>query len=229
VILGLLSDAHGNREAFDQGLAVLREEGAQAVYFLGDAVGYLPGDSVVGAIREAGITPIRGNHEAMLLAGPDPHREGIFRLGETAAAMSPTNRAFLEQWPDRLELHTESGPVLLVHGSPRKPLDDYVYPDTDLQPFDVPGTRAVFMGQTHRPFVRTLGDTVFMNVGSCGLPRDCGHLGSAGLYDDVTAAARVVRFDIREATAAALRRCGPVAPEVLAVFDRRAERGCVGE
>ena len=229
MILGLLSDAHGNREAFDQGLAVLREAGAEAVYFLGDAVGYLPGDSVVGAIREAGIEPIRGNHEAMLLAGPDTRREGMFRLGETAAGMSATNRAFVEQWPDRLELATESGPVLMVHGSPRKPLYDYVYPDTDLEPFDVPGTRAVFMGQTHRPFVRALGDTVFMNVGSCGLPRDCGHLGSAGLYDDVTGAARVVRFDIREATAAALRRCGPVAPEVLAVFDRRAEGGCVGE
>jgi predicted phosphodiesterase len=230
VILGLLSDAHGNREAFDQGLSVLRGEGAQAVYFLGDAVGYLPGDGVVAAIREEGIAPILGNHEAMLLAGqPDPQREPIFRLGETAAAMSATNRAFLQEWPDRLELDAEFGPVLLVHGSPRRPLDDYVYPDTDLEPFEVPGARAVFMGQTHRPFVRHRGETVFMNVGSCGLPRDCGHLGSAGLFDDVTGAARIVRFDIREATAAALRRCGPVAPEVLAVFDRREEGGCLGE
>lgn len=229
MILGLLSDAHGNREAFEQGVSVLRTEGAQVIYFLGDAVGYLPGDGVVEAIREGRVVAIRGNHDAMLLSGElDPEREAIFRLGETASLMSAVNRTFIEAWPDHLDLESESGGLLLVHGSPRQPLDGYVYPDTDLRPFGDVGKRAVFMGQTHRPFVRDSGDTVFVNVGSCGLPRDCGDLGAACLFNDVTGAARIVRFDIRTATRAALRRCGPVAPEVLAVFARRSPGGCYG-
>ena len=229
MILGMLSDAHGNREAFELGVAILHAEGAQAIYFLGDAVGYLPGDTVVDAIRQAGVIPVRGNHDAMVLAGRiDPERDRIVRLGDTARSMSAANRAFMETWPDHRDLETEAGSLLLVHGSPRQPLDGYIYPDTDLAPFGDVGKRAVFMGQTHRPFVRRLGDTIFVNVGSCGLPRDCGHLGAACLFDEAHGTARIVRFDITIATKAALKRCGPVAPEVLAMFDRRSLDGCPG-
>jgi len=101
-----------------------------------------------------------------------------------------------------------------------------VYADTDLDAFAGLGKRAVFMGQTHRPFVRQERDTLFVNVGSCGLPRDCGNLGAVCLFDDVQGTARIVRFDITSATTAALERCGPVASEVLAVFARRAPDGC---
>jgi predicted phosphodiesterase len=223
----MLSDAHGNREAFDLGVAVLRAEGAEEIHFLGDAVGYLPGDAVVDSIREAGVIPIRGNHDTMLLTGRvDAEREEIFRLGETAASMSAANRSFMETWPEHRDLETDAGSTMLVHGSPLQPLDGYVYPDTDLDPFTGLGKRAVFMGQTHRPFVKRKSDTMFVNVGSCGLPRDCGNLGAACLFDDVEGSARIVRFDITAATKAALDRCGPVASEVLAVFARRSRDGC---
>ena len=226
--MGMLSDAHGNREAFELGLALLQAEGAETIYFLGDAVGYLPGDAVVDAIRESGVTPILGNHDAMVLAGQvDPERDRIFRLADTARSMSEANRAFMGTWPDHLDVKTGFGGLLLVHGSPLQRLDGYVYPDTDLEPFGGIGKRAVFMGQTHRPFVRHLGKATFVNVGSCGLPRDCGNLGAACLFDEAAGTTRIVRFDITGATARALERCGPVAPEVLEVFDRRAPDGCL--
>jgi hypothetical protein len=103
-----------------------------------------------------------------------------------------------------------------------------VYPDADLRPLERLGTGAVFLGQTHRPFIGRSGETLVVNVGSCGLPRDCGDLGSACVFDDLTGVARIIRFDIREATRAALRRCGPVAPQVMAVFARRSPGGCGG-
>jgi predicted phosphodiesterase len=175
------------------------------------------------------VIAIRGNHDAMLLAGEtDPGRDAIFQLGETAAGMSSANRSFMESWPDHLDLESEAGRLLLVHGSPREPLNGYVYPDTDLRPLGGTGARAIFMGQTHRPFVREAGETLFVNVGSCGLPRDCGNLGAACLFDDTRGTARIVRFDIGAATLAAIRRCGPVAPEVLAIYDRRSPDGCHG-
>lgn len=229
MILGLLSDAHGNREAFEQGVSFLRQEGADAVYFLGDAVGYLPGDGVLDAIQEANVTAIIGNHDAMLLTGEiDPQGEAIHRLAETMHALSAANRTYLETLPDRLEVQSPFGKLMLVHGSPDDPLRGYVYPDTDLASFAGMSEQAVFMGQTHRPFIRRSGETLFVNVGSCGLPRDCGHLGAACLFDDVSGVAQIIRFDITEATNAALRRCGPVAAEVRGVFARRSPGGCYG-
>jgi len=41
-MIGILSDAHGNRPAFDLAISVLQGYGAKIFYFLGDAVGYLP-------------------------------------------------------------------------------------------------------------------------------------------------------------------------------------------
>ncbi|MGH9275271.1 MAG: metallophosphoesterase family protein, partial [Acidimicrobiales bacterium] len=97
----------------------------------------------------------------------------------------------------------------------------YIYPETEVAALGPDEARFVFTGQTHRPFVRRSDPTTYVNVGSCGLPRDCGHLGAACVFDAVSGEVEILRFDIRAATRAALERCGPVAPEVLAVFDRR--------
>ena len=222
MILGFLSDAHGNREAFDQGIGLLRSRGAERIYFLGDAVGYLPGDSVLEAIRTVGAVPILGNHDANLLARQiDPGREHIFRLGETLRTASAINLEFLATWPDHRAVESPAGVLLLVHGSPADRLGGYIYPDTDVKQFSTSRANFIFTGQTHRPFMRRGEPTTVINVGSCGLPRDCGNLGAICLFDDATGEAEIVRFDIRAATRAALDRCGPVAPEVLAVYARR--------
>lgn len=224
MILGFLADAHGNREAFEQGDAILRAKGADTIYFLGDAVGYLPGDAVLDALRAAGTIPVLGNHDAALLAGDvDARRDRIYRLGDTLRTVSQANMAYLATWPDHRYVDSPAGRLLLVHGSPTNRLGGYIYPDSDLGPYSTTNADYVFVGQTHRPFVRRAGQTTFVNVGSCGLPRDCGHLGAACLFDTSTGEVEIVRFDIRDATTAALARCGPVAPEVLAVFARRSE------
>lgn len=228
MIVGFLSDAHGNREAFEVGVSLLRAKGADTMYFLGDAVGYLPGDSVIDALRSAALIPILGNHDAALLHGAvDPERDDVFRLADTLRATSAENMEFVASWPDHRLIDSPAGRMLLVHGSPTDRLGGYVYPDTDLEPYSGTDARYVFMGQTHRPFIRAGERATFVNVGSCGLPRDCGHLGAACLFDDSTGDVELLRFDITDATRAALKRCGAVSPQVLAVFARRSE-DCVG-
>jgi len=230
--IGLLSDAHGNLEAFEKGLQVLGRLGAAQTYFLGDAVGYLPGAEVASRIVELGLPAVLGNHEAMLL---DPAggggREAVYQLARTAAAMPAAVRQAIARWPQGRELQLACGRVVLVHGSPADPLWGYVYPDSDLAALAADPALAgafVFMGNTHRPFVRRFGGAVFVNVGSCGLPRDVGRLGSCALLDDQTGEVRIVRFDIRRETAAALRRCGPVHARVHETL-RRQETEVVGE
>src|SRR3954453_12739069 len=89
MVIGLLSDAHGNLEAFAKARRVLDHFGAAQIYFLGDSVGYLPGADVATLIVELGIPSILGNHEAMLLApdGGRSERDAVYRLAETAAVM----------------------------------------------------------------------------------------------------------------------------------------------
>lgn len=229
MLLGLLSDAHGNLEAFRRSIDVLTAAGAREVHFLGDAVGYLPGDGVVTEIRKRGIPAVRGNHEEMLLRGAAPaDREHIYRLRDTARRMHAENLAEIARWPSSRTLRSSSGQLWLIHGSPADPTFGYVYPDTPLDGIGIAPHAAVFMGNTHRPFVREADGGLFVNVGSCGLPRDSGDLGAVCLFDDVSGTAQILRFSIVEETRAALRRCGPVSPEVEAVFARRTAHNPAG-
>lgn len=227
--IGILSDAHGNVEAFEVGLAVLRDAGAERINFLGDAVGYLPGGSVVEKIINEDIPAIQGNHEAMMLDGSVPaEREELYRLNETWREMASGLRSAISAWPRRRTIETPRGKLLLIHGSPSDETYGYVYPDSELASFDVPTGTAVFMGNTHRPFVRESRGALFVNVGSCGLPRDVGKLGSACLYDAASGEAEIIRFDISDAVENALGRCGAIAQDVRDVF-ARSPSGHVGQ
>ena len=204
----------------------------RSVYFLGDAVGYLPGPAVVEAVLAEGIASIRGNHEAMLLAAEStiPH-DDVYQLRSTATAMAPAVLASVARWPTSRELRLGNTRAVLVHGSPDDPTFGYVYPDSVLDRLAaLPelGGATVFMGNTHRPFVRRCGSTTFVNVGSCCLPRDVGTLGACCVFDEETGTARILRYDIREAVARARRRCGPFHEMVDEVLGRSAT-GYVGE
>ena len=200
--IAFLSDVHGNAIALDACLRRISETGADAVYFLGDAVGYLPdARGVVDRLASAGAQCQQGNHEAMLLAGaPLPlEREAVYRLAEARDQLPAEQLRWLAGWPTRREVACDGASILLVHGSPAEPLDGYVYPDTDLaafrgQPFD-----AVVMGHTHRPFIRADGRTTFVNAGSVGLPRDQPGLAAFAVYDGATRRFEIVRvpLDVR--------------------------------
>ena len=230
MIHGIVSDAHGNLESYEQAMRLLERLGARQFHFLGDAVGYLPGGAVVRAVIASGARTVLGNHEAMLLSNAvDPCRDKVYRLGHTRRDLSEADLSAIERWPVSRRWNAPSGPVLAVHGSPANPTNGYVYPDTDLSTFEVAEGTTVFMGHTHRPFIGTNRGVRYINVGSCGLPRDAGCFGSAALFDDETGEVRLIRFDIREAVRAALARVGPVHESVLAVFHRPAPLDLVGE
>ena len=202
-MLGILSDAHGNRPAFDLAIALLKRCGADQLVFLGDAIGYLPTPDVVDSIRDLGanIRSLRGNHEELLLNKcHDPARELTYQHEETRSRMTKSQIDFVQSWPTSYRSECSAGKSLFVHGSPSDHLFGYMYPDTDLNDFRVT-EEFVFMGHTHRPFVRQSGGTTYVNVGSCGLPRDQGCFGSAAMFDDQTGATRILRFDIRNASA----------------------------
>ena len=195
--LGILSDAHGNVEAFQLGLQILAEAHADVIYFLGDAVGYIPDGGVVSLLQKGNIRSIRGNHDDMLIhESATAEQDAIYRHRETSAALEPGQREFLDALPLKTEFRGDGITGLFVHGSPTNPLTGYVYPDSDLSEFSEISADVVFMGHTHHPFVRQFNRKLFVNVGSCGLPRGEDLRGSVCIFDVAERRAQIIRFDI---------------------------------
>lgn len=227
-MIGILSDAHGNVGAFSRAIELLRRLGADRFFYLGDAVGYIPTTAVVTALRQLGssIICIRGNHEDMLLNNTDSiSRDEAYKIRSVRGALADSDRRFLESWPTSYEEDIHGRLCLFIHGSPDDVTSGYVYEDTELAAFKS-AANFVFMGHTHRPFLRKHQEVFYVNVGSCGLPRDDGRYGAAVLFDEVTHDVRILRFDITAATKEVLSSPNDVHESVKALFDRRAQSIC---
>lgn len=227
--LGFVSDVHGNPVALRRCLDTLAAEGIDALYFLGDAFGYFDGGmEVIAMLRAAGAVCQKGNHDAMLLGELplDPGRDRIYRLAHARTQLTEDVRRFVASWPEHRELEVDGLRILLAHGSPAPSITEYVHPDTPIVlpadfRFDV-----VFLGHSHRPFVRRVGDVIVVNVGSCGQPRDRGDTAACAIFDTVGRTTRVLRipFD-RDRVLATIG--ASAAPEVRDVLHR--EQDCFGE
>lgn len=221
-IYGLFSDAHGNRDAFNIAVEALYNHGAKHLFFLGDSVGYIPSLSVLSAIQSLGsdITCIRGNHENMLLrpSAVNAQVDEIYQINRIRDMYNEKYAGLVESWPDHLNLPTNAD-VLCIHGSPHDFSNGYIYPDSNLNAYTV-SSEYIFMGHTHRPFIRHFNNKKFMNVGSCGLPRDYGSLGSAALYDDQARTMKIIRFDISHTFNQILLDNDFIHPAVVQLFSR---------
>lgn len=232
-MIGILSDAHGNGEALEQGLNLLAANGAKSFVFLGDSVGYIPSPKALNLLSSMAKTNellcIKGNHEDMLLAAAPPKNDSVYQIALTKSQLSDDDLAFAASWPDTLEIDYPAGKTLYVHGSPTDNLNGYIYPDSDLSKIcENSPYRFIFCGHTHRPFISTHGKTTVINVGSCGLPRDVGKLGSAALFDQETGNVRILRFDIDLAVRNILKNGVTLDESVIQLFDRKSQH-FVGE
>jgi predicted phosphodiesterase len=230
MILGFVSDAHGNPEGLAACLDAIEHEGAERIYFLGDAVGYLPEENAVLDLLESRrAICIRGNHEAMLLGelSVPEGREAVYRLAEARERITPRHRAWIEQWPSRLELELDGCRILLLHGSPADPLQGYLYPDSDRSALATLAFDLVALGHTHRPFLAAAGPVTVLNVGSSGMPRDAGHLAGCARYDTLTRAAAILRVPF-DASGLARRWGDRIDPAAAAVLRRPANGPLVG-
>ena len=220
--VGILSDAHGNGLAFRKAVQLLTSRGATRFVFLGDALGYIASNSVLETIRDmrGSIICLLGNHEKAILSGNfGGHSEPVYQHEVISRMLSNRERREIAQWPIRHEECYPESSALFIHGTPDNPVEGYMYPDTEIRE---PMTHHdfVFMGNTHRPFIRREQGTTYVNVGSCGLPRDHGHYGSAGLFSPATKEVVVYRFDIREETRTAMS----LAPETHRTVIKLSER-----
>lgn len=229
--IGVLSDAHGNPGALERCLRFLRRRGVEAIWFLGDSIGYLPeGGAVLEMLVETGAETLLGNHDAMAISALELTERGeqVYKIREQRSALSASHteqlRAALPFREDRIGGRR----ALFVHGSPWQPLTGYIYPDADLSAFSALPYDIVFMGHTHRPFVAISGGCTVVNVGSCGLPRDQGNLASCAIYDADEHECSIHRIPF-DAERIAEQHQHSIHPSVAEVLRRKAKVAIVGE
>ncbi|MFH2011296.1 MAG: metallophosphoesterase family protein [Pseudomonadota bacterium] len=199
----ILSDIHGNLEAFRAVLDCLSNESIDRIAFLGDVVGYGANPNECIEILK-GITSVivAGNHDYGAIGLAD-----TFNFNPVARAavewtvneLSAINRNYLSE----LHLISIIDDITFVHSTPYSPQNwGYLFYRDELDiNFDSLQTRICFIGHSHIPavFVRDEkrktsisenlkvrmkeGESYIINVGSVGQPRDGIPDAAFGIYD----------------------------------------------
>ena len=213
VRLAILSDIHSNLEALERTFQAVDDADVDAVYCLGDVVGYNADPAAcVDLVRERCDAVVLGNHDAAVARETDVHvlpADGQEAARHNRAQLSDAQRDWLA---DRPLTHTAAN-CTFVHATPDAPTAWKrltAYPAAQDQ-FDHFGTDVCFIGHTHSPAVMadTLGifrvrsgHRYLINVGSVGQPRDGTPKLSFGLFDTESFDYENVRLDYDAAAAA---------------------------
>jgi predicted phosphodiesterase len=222
--IAILSDVHGNLPALRATVEDARAAEVDAIWCLGDLVGYgaSPDECVALAQAECDVV-LAGNHD---LAVVGEISLSDFSPAAAAAARWTREHAARETlaWLETLSPVAEDHEIGLYHGSPADPIWEYVLSTEQAeQSFDAMRPRVGAIGHTHVAlrFTRVDGEVVgeqtpagtehdladggwLVNPGSVGQPRDRDPR-AAWLLADLdrwTASWRRVEYPIDEAAAA---------------------------
>lgn len=190
--IAILSDVHGNLPAFRTVVADARAAGVDAIWCLGDLVGYgaSPDECVTLAQEECDVV-LGGNHDLAVV--------GRIQLSDFSPAAATAARWTRDHaspdtlaWLETLQPAHEEDRIGLYHGSPSDPIWEYVLSTEQAdQSFDAMGPRIGAIGHTHVAlrFTRQNGELRgeqtpggtehdladgewLLNPGSVGQPRD---------------------------------------------------------
>lgn len=184
--IALFSDVHANLPAFKAMLKDLDEQAADAIYCLGDLIGYnVWPNEVIAEIRRRGIATLAGNHDlkvenliTTLQSLSEPGKKYAYHLVEQH------HRDYLLTLPAHIRLEFKQGSeklnIVMAHGSTRS-VDEYTLFDTEekqvLEMMEEANADLLFVGHSHKPYHRIMESSagVFkhvINLGSVGKPKD---------------------------------------------------------
>lgn len=205
----ILSDIHGNLPALQAVFA--QEKKIDGVVCLGDIVNYGPHPAqCVQWIQDHALDGwvVQGNHDHALGCNEDsrclePYRE----LAEvmqpiTALELDFAAKSYLAELPPTVTHPIDGATLVLCHAAPSDPLYVYVPLEKDMRKWDDETVFAhhpdfLFVGHTHRGFVRQIGETTIVNPGSVGQPRDGDPRAAYAIWHDGIIELRRAHYDIR--------------------------------
>ncbi len=209
--VAVLSDVHANLHALESVLAQVDAGRFDAVWCLGDLVGYGPKpNECVALLQERAAICLAGNHDLVVL-GKIP----IETFGGEAGAAARWTQTVLDEparvFLDTLQPQAVAPGVELVHGSPRDPVWEYVLTDAAAaSAFELTEAQLVLVGHSHIALEISNGADLrgeqapagtqlelgllrrLLNPGSVGQPRD-GDPRAAWLEIDFAAARATFR------------------------------------
>jgi len=196
----LISDIHGNLEALEVVLADIGAQGIGEIFCLGDIIGYGPNPrECIDRVMETCHMTLLGNHDQGAMFDPDGFNIGAERAifwtrSQLESSIDRSNNEKRWEFLGELPRSHRMGSFLFVHGSPRNPLSEYIFPEDiynhrKMERLFQLVERYCFQGHTHVPGIftesfqffapeeidneYTLGEgKVLVNVGSVGQPRD---------------------------------------------------------
>ena len=196
--IALFSDIHANLPSLESVLTDIEAKRPDAIYCLGDLVGYnVWPNEVINEIRKRGIPTIAGNYDFGIGRSSDDcgcayktdeeKEMGKVSISYSNAVVTPDERKYLRTLPAHInvEFHLNENKfnLLLVHGSPRR-INEYLFEDRDekslyriMQQADAD---IMCFGHTHKPYHRALNVIEensnhvrhAINIGSVGKPKD---------------------------------------------------------
>ncbi|HUT31377.1 MAG TPA: metallophosphoesterase family protein [Sedimentisphaerales bacterium] len=209
-MFAVISDIHSNLEALTTVLADIERRGIKTIYCLGDVIGYGPNPKeCLDLIIRKTKWCVLGNHDYAVFYEPTNFNYGAEQASfwtrgvlEIEQEVENRNRrwSFLGELPMRrtlkAKLGTNSAVIDFIHASPRRPINEYIFPDdVYTNPLKVRilfecVKHICFVGHTHLPGVfldepdfylpEELGniypvvdkEKAIINIGSVGQPRD---------------------------------------------------------
>jgi putative phosphoesterase len=163
--IGIVADVHCNIEGLRIALGAMGP--VDELICAGDAVyQFRFSNEVIALLRERGARYILGNHERVLLS--DWGRPARSRPNVERALV-----AYMGGQPYELETRIDGRKLVVVHGSPFDPHDEYLYPHSpNLAKLARVDADIVVLGHTHFHLAERVGKALVVNPGSAGGPRD---------------------------------------------------------
>lgn len=177
----IFGDLHANVET----LVALNmvEQPPDAVFFLGDAVGYGPDPApCVDWLRRFVKHAVRGDHDYAVATGAEfATPPELLPLAQATSAhtlrmLRANDLRWLAGLPTTLRVELGGAKFFLAHASPRNPASaglDFATMSEDALRAECAGMDAdvILLGHTHVPALRKIGNTHIVNPGSLGQPR----------------------------------------------------------
>lgn len=174
----VLSDIHANLAALERVLDDLPSH--DELYCLGDIVGYGPDpNEVVDALRTRNPTLVlAGNHDHAVVTGNLAGfvEYAIQAIEWTRKHLTKTNLDYLAALKPLARRSVARHTIALFHGSPRDPLNEYIFPGTPSpilrELLKLSGSDVLLQGHTRVPMFFRTNSSTLLNPGSVGQPLD---------------------------------------------------------
>jgi len=202
----LLADIHANWPA----LQAIKDEPFDVCLVLGDLVDYgLEPAPCIDWVRQHATHAVRGNHDhgvaqMVRMQGKSGFKylSGVTRA-LTQERLSSDDRRFLGAMPVTRRATLENTRFLMVHATPRDPLDEYAIADADFwerRLHDV-DAQVICVGHTHHPYVLEVGEKLVINPGSVGQSRDGDPRASYAVIEDFKVDLKRVEYRVEDTVA----------------------------